>query len=275
MEMIAYVLLSCPSDYTLSVICERLGYNPQINLLRYLNKDMVKIQEKMDELDSCISYGQIQEADAIIEELEKNKDFTKNKFNQQYLLLSKGANGVNKDEDTEILFSTCLEAIHLIFSKFEISRIRNYTLSSQDLQVFGLLGIIHGLKGDYVKAIDVYEQLIENMDNRYMDKWEKGRHYPLITFNLANTLTESNQYEEAIKRCNQGIEIAKSTGELFYLPFLAMVKVASLTEIGEINKAERLIKEVYFTQSLLGNHIQKDFALDFARRRLGIDLETN
>jgi len=262
------------SPYTVGFLLERLGVNPHLNGLNYLDKKRLNTQETIDELDSLLSYGNIKEAENLLKKLEADVKFRKEIGNQRYLLLAKGVIGLQKGEDLEKIFESCYKAIKLAFPDFKEEHIKNYLLMTIDLRLLCLLGTVYLQKGEVEKAMNVYQGLMENMEKRYMDKLEKGRHYPLVIFHLASAHTVNKQYQTSIDLCDKGIEVCKNTGILFFLPALTMTKVSCLFELGQIENAKKLIYEVYFTYSMFGQEDGKKIAESFAKRKLGINLST-
>ena len=259
-----------PSKYTLYALFERLGINPHEHASYFLDNRLLEVQELMDELDTELSFGRLERAEALIQELERSTKFLEEKLNKQYLFLAKLSFSMHKKENPEKRVQLALEGIRLIFKEFLEEKISQYILSTTDIRLISGLAIAYQEEKEIFKALNIFQQLLKNMDSRYMDKFERGRNYPMVVFNLSGLLVSENRYKEAIEVCGKGIEACRETGFLEFLPYIAFNMASALLEEGNLTESKMLIQEVFYTLSLYGKENQKTFVQDFAWRKFGI-----
>jgi len=262
---------NAPSPYTATFLLEKLGVNPHFTGIYYLSEKWRKTHELVERLDTYLAYGKVEEAENLLPVLEKDKGFSKDKVNQRYLLLTKAVIKLSEGENEEAL-RLCLEALHQAFPNFEENLISKYLLTTVDLRLVNLLGVLYKKIGEKEKALPHFQQLMANMDNRYMDRLEKGRHYPLVVVNLASTLTEQGEYTEAMALCDKAIAICKDTGFVFCVPSLSLAKASCLFELGQVEESKRLFYQAYNTCCLLGQDIEAEFACKFILEHFEVDL---
>ena len=262
-----------PSPYTIAFLFERLGVNPHFTGTYYLTKEWRQTHELVERLDTHLSYGRMEEARQLLSLLEANKAFIRDKVNQRYLALVQAVIKLREGNLKGSLF-ICLEALSKAFPNFEENLISKYLLTAIDLKLVNLLSTLYRKLGEKERGRQICKYLLENMDNRYMDKLEKGRHYPLVACNLTGILTEEKHYSEAIALCDKTIDICKDTGFLFLMPTLSLTKASCLFELGRLEESKQLIFEGYFVSSLFGRDNQKEFAEYFALKNFGIDIKS-
>lgn len=261
-----------PSKYTLHALFERLGINPHQHVTCFLDKKLIEIQSIMDDLDTELAFGRLEKAEDLIQQLEASKKFLAEKLNEQYLYLAKLALAIYKSEEADVLINLALKGITLIINDFSEEKIADYFLSSNDIRLLSGLAVGYQEKGEILKALNIFEQLLENMENRYCDKFEKGRNYPMIAFNLSSLLISQDHYQHTIDICDKGIYACRRTGFLEFLPALNFNKASALIELDKKEEAEKLLKESYYTFCLYGKEMQKTFVQDYARRKLNVNL---
>jgi transcriptional regulator with XRE-family HTH domain len=144
-----------PNKKTLEAIFERLGFDPYAAVNSFLDDEMAKVQAVMDELDGHLSYTRIDEADALIKQLEENEKFMENDINRQYVMCAKAATAVNKKEDPEKIHEALVRAVKISLPVFHGKYIGDYFLSKHELYAINMIAIVYHNIGQFDKAIEV------------------------------------------------------------------------------------------------------------------------
>jgi transcriptional regulator with XRE-family HTH domain len=255
--------LAMPHKKTMESLLERLGYNPSIVADLPIDKKSAEHQKILNELDSLLFLDVMDENDPsiikageLIKDLENDTIFMENKLNQQLLLCKKGMFIRNISHrgalDEQIKMLT--KAMRITIPNFDISKIDQYVLSRNELQLIGLLLKTHKDAGDTEKYIEGFYCLKRSYDEFCIDKHEMGRTYPNIIQNLVGTLQAEGRHDEAIELCDTGIKVCQETHYMACLPLLAWTKALCLYNLGDIKASTELYKQAYYTFLLQGPH---------------------
>jgi transcriptional regulator with XRE-family HTH domain len=239
-----------PSKETLMILFERLGYNPNLPLEFFLSEKESKYHAEIEKIENLLKRRQTQEANVLIMRLENDKEFVRSESNKQNLLYFKAASLFYENKEAGPIIELLMKAIKISAPKFKEEAISDYFLTKNDISIINMLSTMYGQTNQLERAIDLQYQLKENFDNQFMDNESKGRHYPMVILNLAELLTKTKKYEEAIKICDIGIKFCRSTSHKRLLPMIVHDKAICLYEIGEKEECEKLLRQAYYAYEM-------------------------
>ena len=261
-----------PNYTTIKLVFERIGLDASVIVDFYLDSEAIEHEKLKDELETKLRLEKFDEAKALMKRLESNEEFIKNMVNKQHLLTSKAGLLIRNDEPSRAIYPILEEAIKMFIPAFEEKNIEKYLLTKCDIKIINMIAILYHNDNKIEKAIDLMKRLKANFDRQYVDPKHKGSHYPLIMYNLSKYLGMAGHTNEAIKICDEGIDVCIETRIMSMLPSIAYNKAVSLLKLGDDASAATLYTQAYHSALL-----QKEFRFakhvkDNAQDELGIIL---
>ncbi|MCL2050654.1 MAG: helix-turn-helix domain-containing protein [Lachnospiraceae bacterium] len=236
-----------PNKKTLEPILERLGINPYHTDF-FLSEKMTNYQQHIDSLNSYLADQRTGEADSIINRLENDADFSEHKLNQQYLLCAKACNYANENANPEDILALLDKAYKISNEKFGEQKVKEYNcMTSNELFAINLYAAIYFRQNKLEKAIETMLALTYIFDKNCIDKFERGRKYPLLVYNLTKYLNAAKRYDEVIEFCNQGVNTCIETGFLDTLPLILFNKAFCLDALGDKTLSKEYLNQIYIT----------------------------
>jgi len=145
------------------------------------------------------------------------------------------------------------QAITLTIPDFNASKIRENLLSNEEMVIINSMALVYAMNENYRKAIDIYYQLMNNIDTYYINDSEKTILYPMIIVNLTNTLGLIKRYDEAIELCDIGINYCREYNNLLLLPRIVYNKAYLMYYSGNRDDSLMLFYESYYCARAFGN----------------------
>jgi len=260
-----------PSKKTIEALLERLGFGQQEYMNFYLGTEMTEIQRLLDELESHVKNQRTAEADELIAKLEAFKEFEDGLY-RQHLLCDKAANEANKKGNIAEIRALVDEAIKITIPTFHEKYIVDYLLTKQEFRLINIMALTYEIEGNLDDAIKIMYDLKECFDKNCVDMTFKGRHYPLIIYNLTNYLTRAKKYKESVRLCDVGMQCCIDTESLRIMPSIIMNKIACLYRLGDVESCHRLIRQAYYSLDMYEMYEDRDWTKKYAKNKLGIDL---
>ena len=137
----------------------------------------------------------------------KSKPMVKQKFIQQFIIFIEVVSDENLDPDTSI--KILLDGIKISKKDFSIDRIQDYYLNYNEINILKEMANCYEKKMDYVSAIEIYTSLMDNRKKLGILHQDKGYMLSSIMYNLSNLFGRSGKYREALKVCNEALEICE------------------------------------------------------------------
>jgi len=261
-----------PTKKVMEALFERLYYDPNNSIISFLDNELSKHQQMMDELESHIKNKRIGEAEALLYELEKDSKYMEVSCQRQFVMSAKTAIAMHNNEDTSVIFTMLHDVIKLTIPTFSEKYIEDYFLTAQEMRIINMMAVNYYHAGHLNNAIKIMYSLKNNFDKNCIDNNYKGKHYPLIIYNLTDYLVKAKRYNEATKICEIGKQLCIDTGFLFYLPLIIMNKVICLYEIGDIESSKKQIYQAYYCCESFSMFEDKEKIKSYAKEKLRIKL---
>jgi len=243
-----------PSVKILVQLFERLGYDPNLYIEFFMDKESVKFQTAIDALSTFLREENLKEAKKIVEQLERNDRFMSDKFNRQCLLSRKAGLIIDDRDKIKETRKILLEAIKITIPKYEENKIKDYLLTKEDIYIINKLAILYDSEGRKEEHLKLLCGLKENFDSRYMDIGSKGRHYPMIVSNVARAFIALDRHKEAMAVCEEGIAFCIESGFMGMLPSFAINQAQCLCKFEDYDSCRELLMQAYYTSKLQGDN---------------------
>ena len=264
--------IAMPSKCHLEALFEKLGVNPNSLTSIFLSKEDAEYQKITDLLDYHLGNDNAKDAGVLIEQLENDAGFMKDKLNRQYIAAAKAANSKDWDSNPAEVLKVLTDALTLPHTEDLGEQIETYFLTQVDFRMFNMMAILHYKLGDPEKAIKILYGLKKNVEKRCIDKIERGRRYPAIIANLTKYLEETGQHKEVIKICAEGRAVCLETQYLELLPNIVVSEACSRHAIGDIETSADLLCSAYHTLKLYERYHEANQIKNYAKDELGIVL---
>ena len=239
-----------PNKETVDLILEYLYVDFEYIDIQLLNEEEAKHVKAIDEMDEYISKNDYVRAKELLKDLKMDGKFKARILNKQYIAYAEAI--ITKESGKDAKFKKTIAILKGIMKesipKFNEKNIKDYYLSKSEIYILLNLANIYDEIGKYEAAIIIARGLKENFDNYCIDKNYRGKHLPKILFNLSNYLGRAGKEDEALKLCEEGIELCVVTDSYRVLPALTFNKGFFLAK-EEVTKEEgiNLMKRTYHT----------------------------
>lgn len=238
-----------PSKEKIEAIFSRLGINPNSFVGIFLDEGVAATEKVKAELDHYLVHGKTEKAGELISRLEIDSKFKKNKFNMQHLFAAKAANAVNSGEPAETVLKILDQAINSVWNSFDESSVGDYQLTHTDIKILTMRAITLFNLGEKDRSIALLFALKENIENRTLDKEEKGKRLPQIIYHLAMYLGQiakhKTDYMQVNDLCEEGRKVCIASGYLYFLPSILLVKADARFSLGDENGCRKLLVQSY------------------------------
>jgi len=257
-------------------ILQRLGRDPLLYCNFFLRKDDFEARELRDLIQLLFMIGNSKQASEALKKLKKYKAY-KSKANLQFVkrvetILFAVENG-DDHPDNEVMR---LEALRLTWPNFDEKDISRKPLTLDESFIISGLAWYYMNKGELKRASKIYESLLENIDRRYVDEYEKARVYNGNLIDYTTCLGRMDRRTEALEILDEAENFEQSRGALSPLPMIAANRAYSLYERGEKEKSQ-----AYFAMAYYGFLMFKDYgraahikiAQRLVRERFGFEFD--
>ncbi len=224
-----------PSPQDTIGLLERLGLSSDVYYFLVSDEDFA-VQDLKVEIRTHAIRKEFSEALDLLDKLEAYK--RQSPFVAQFILRQRSIVGYRKDgavcpytpaEALELLY----QAIRLTVSSFQIERIAEYLLCTEELTVIIDIAASHSDQEDYDTSLRIYAQLMNYVEQRCMSTEETNRIFPLIAYNYARDLEEVGDYAKAVEVSEQGRQYCIRYGKANLLGVLLATQGCALYKQGK------------------------------------------
>lgn len=187
-------------------LAKRLGKR-QKRYSTFITADSYELSKKERMIGHLIMYNRYSEAEQLLAEMEK-EGLEDTKENRQYLMTERvlvvwKMKKISREDGMKQLW----EALRYTMSEKEIERFGESFLTRQETIILSNLANGYYKLGEKEKAIDILWKLRENYKNTGIRKCYHFKSLYAVLANLATYLEETGNYEEALKVCEEGIQL--------------------------------------------------------------------
>lgn len=154
------------------------------------------------------------------------------------------------------------EALRLTQPKFEIEDIRAGYYDYDEVKLINHIALVCAENDEHAKAINIWEQLLENVDNRFSNIVPVRTQKSLILVGYSRELGITGKYDKAIKYAQHGVDICIQYGIYQNLPELIMILAECKYQQGKVDESKDLFIESYYLCKVVRDEINRCIALD-------------
>lgn len=245
-----------PSKTKLNVLMQRLGL-PDDRYYAFLSDNEAKIADLQKEIVSCnVLKDSVRglQALSLMEEIAEEDDKTV----QQFILRSRAILGrlegkavveYSLQEKKEIL----LRAIRLTSPKFHIDAIKEGLYSIDEVKIINQIAQIYSSTVNHEKTIIIYKQLLEYIEEHFMNIFQFSGLLPLVTYNYARELDLLGCYHEAIEIAEMGRKACVKYGQYRNLPSIIEIMAECYHFLNNDERSKELYRQAYYLYQAIDN----------------------
>lgn len=242
-----------PSRSKLTALLQRLGMTGE-KYYALLSDNELEVANLQSEIMTCIVQRDSVNGLTKVEELEQimEKD---DHIIKQYILKSRVAFGKRVGDMIEKYtfeerINLLYEAIRLTVPQFEIDKISNYVLSTDEIQIISQIAKTYADEEEYPTSIIIYSRLMNYITAHLRSLSQESNLVPvsiLIAYNYAGTLYYNNQFFEALTITDTGLNYSRNLRNSSYLASLLFIKAHCLFHLKHFDLSKSIFLQSYYT----------------------------
>lgn len=230
-----------PSYVKFASLMERMGEWPEAYDV-FIGDKVYRIHELQGEVRTLVFHKEYDEANKVLDELEKELgNYTNETIYHQFLglerVLCMAKGNITKQQISELENLLMLTVPH-----FRDVPLFKCFLSHQELVLINSIAVGYGENGYGEKAISLFRELKNHLENRYMGNREKATIYSVVLLNQVKYLGMEGYYEEALEASEDAINILVEIGKTLKISILHY-DIAWIYMKMDKNKYEQKIKD--------------------------------
>ncbi len=235
-----------PNKANFDALMQRMGQSGEM-YDAYIGDNDLDIHEKKFYIRQAIMCGSLENAKILLDSLtnimQKNDTLTI-QFVQYMEVLTESL-----EINSEAQIKKLENAIKITVPKYGQVKLCDCLLTFDDITIINNIANAYGNIKNYRKAINLFYELKEYIDTRYINSEEIMRTYPLLLYNLSKWLGLEGRYDECIEICDIGIKLISESGRSKLLGKLLYNKAWSVVKKGnerdEVELAKILLQSYY------------------------------
>jgi len=265
-----------PGDvYFLEVFMQRLGRDINKYYYTFLGNNEFAGKQMRDRIRMLMVMGQHDEAIQLMEELKAHKDYKKG-INLQYIAYQEAhihAVRIGRDAKHLEMLKKAWAMTKDDFDTMGGRYIATTRLSNYELVIANMIANNLCRNGERPKGIRIYESLLANMDNYYVDESEKMRMYFVVLFNYSNELEHVGRDRDAIASALKGEELCLKHGNLTALGGFMSNRACAMYNLDEKEKSLPFFIVDYYISVLLGKKDDQVTIKKYIKENFNIDID--
>ena len=165
-----------------------------------------------------------------------------------------------------------LRALRMTVPGFRLDRISQFRYGREEMTILNMIALTFSMEGKRNEAIDLYDQLLQNIEknNRGLDRY--ASQFCLIAHNYAICLAEEERYEEAAQLAERGQQVGVSYGNYQFLPGFLAIQAECCFFIGNQEKSTSLFTQSYYVYKATGDERNLARIRQDVKELLGLEL---
>ena len=219
--------------YILEALMQRLGRD--VNILKdfFLSTDDFKSMQLRDRIDELLIVHRCGEAEVLLGELESMSSFVKYRVNEQFIKMAKALICDSKSKTPPPEFPKMLiDALAITYKNFTERFIERHPLTYTEAFIINAYAGYYKDIGEVKRASDIYERLLCNLKENYVDECAKTRMFSAAVLNYSSCLGILERREEALEEIEDCMSLERSHQRLTMLPGLSYNKGYNLFKLG-------------------------------------------
>ena len=273
--------LQDPSRRLLMNLLERLGL-PQDKFTAFWGQRDIAVGALMREtIDDMIRHRRAQGEDQLqiaqqirekLAELETVAD-PDDRSVQQFVLANQAELGGREGlYSAEKKLSMQMEAICLTCPKFDPEDFQRGRYNMNEFRMINQIVNTYLEVGQQKRAIDIYRQLLRNIEKNCQGLVDYASTFCLIAHNYAIALGVEKRYSESIEIAEQGRKICIYYGSYQFLPGFLAIQAESKYYLGKDRESKELYLQAYYIYKAFGDDINQEQMHRNLKEHLGVEI---
>lgn len=265
-----------PSYQLLNLLLGRLGVAQEGFFLPLSDRSYTVVQLQK-EIVACNASHNYPEALQKLDQFEAAID-PKDRILRQFALRARAIAGKMKDgKRVEYSYAEkralLTEAIGLTVPNFSLDTLECRLLGVNEIKLINQLAITYSEDGQRRLAIDIYRQLLRNIQSRFVDVEARAVLLPLIAYNYSRLLGLEGRYEEEIEVAELGRKCCVEYNQCRMLGGLLLNIGCGLHELGRDEESEQSLIRSYYIYSIFedtnSSQLVRSYINEKLKRQLG------
>jgi transcriptional regulator with XRE-family HTH domain len=189
--------------YQLEALMQRLGRDIDLYFNTVVSSVVFEEKQLRDKVWTLLAHNKYSEADILLQELKKRKDY-KAGLGLQFVLICEANIYREKNNSDETYMALIKKGWYLTRKETSFDEAVNSRLSFYEIILLYLAAIYYYANGELTRGISLYEKLINNIKFLYKDETEIMRTYPALLCNLAIVKNKAGLYHESFIHVTEG-----------------------------------------------------------------------
>jgi len=260
--------------YYLEAFMQRLGRDINKYFNTFPSVEDFYAKQIRDEINTCIANLNYKTASELLDELKLMKSYRRKGIGKQFILETEATifgncEGYDKPE----YLNRLKNALEITIPNFDESKTDRYRLTYTEITIINQIAIHYCEAGDIPRGVKLFERLIENINNYYVDEIEKVRAYTNILYNYSKYLGLIKRYDEALRIIDEGEMLAMKHGQLTLLPSFAVNRACNLLDLGKKEESVPYFAIAFYGAIILDEKNNYLAVSAYVKERLGIDFD--
>ncbi len=166
------------------------------------------------------------------------------------------------DGPNEKKIEKLFDAIHLTHPMFELTNISFGLYSFDEVALINQVAVIYSENGDSEQSIRIWEQLLRNIENRFVNITPARTQKDLILYGLSREWLIKENYIKAMSYADEGKKVAVDYGIYQHLPGFVIILAECEYQLGNSGKSEELFKDAYYLCRVIGDKANEKIVID-------------
>ena len=242
-----------PNKANFDALMQRMGQSGEMYDV-YIGDNDFEIHEKKFYIRQAVMCGSSENARILLEGLKaivQNNDTLTIQFIEYMEVLIESA-----EIKTEAEIKRLETALKMTVPEYGNIKLCNCLLTFDDITIINNIANAYGNINNYRKAINLFYELKEYIDTRYINSEEIMRTYPLLLSNLSKWLGLEGRYAECIEICDLGVKLSSESGRSKLLGKLLYNKAWCIVKRGNIENEHELARtllQAYYVVTIMND----------------------
>ncbi len=238
--------LGMPDDRYFALVTKR-EFDVEV-MMKRLRNATIKF-ERADETEKIEAWKNVSAyIDEVAEMLDKKDKVSYQVLFHMSLIGRLKLEKVREDTFRELL----LEAIRVTVPRFEVELINKFRYTSEEMQILCMLANTYR-KSDFEKALNIYAGLYNyaKWNSKEISKYSSIM--SMILHNYALNLFKIKDYTRSLTILEEGIKLAKETGEYQFLPGYNAMMAENYFEMNNYKESKKWYRRAFYLYEAYGD----------------------
>lgn len=176
------------------------------------------------------------------------------------------------EEPNDLKLRKLMDALRLTHPLFDLKNIRSGLYSFDEITLLNQIAVVYSESSDSSHAINVWEQLLGNIEGRFENIALAWTQKDLILYGLSREWLISGNHKKALYYADEGKKIAIDYGLYQHLPGFVIILAECEYNLNNSKKAEELFKDAYYLCRIIDDIANKKIVIEAMRDYFDLEL---